>query len=74
MHNTLTRARAATHADQCIFLDSLLDTNSTGYVLSNLDTAEAAARSQTKSIKAADTVAVLENADITTNQSSWQKK
>ena len=37
--------------------------NSMGYVLSNLDTAEAAARSQTKSIKAADTVAILENAD-----------
>ena len=49
--------------DQCILLDLLLGTNLMGYVLSNLDTAEAAARCQIKSIKAADTAAILENVD-----------
>ena len=49
--------------DQCIFLDALLGTNSTAHVLSNLDSVEAAVKSQIKSIKALDAVATLEDAN-----------
>ena len=49
--------------DQCIFLDSLLGTYATAHVLSNLETVEVAVKSQTKSIKVADSAAVLEDAE-----------
>ena len=52
--------------DQCIFLDSLLGIylhTQQLNVLSNLDTVEAAVKSQTKSIKAADSAAILEDAE-----------